>query len=296
MRIVNPSVDLWLDNNNWIAHVARCARICYASDKGEDKNLVTRLLKDNHKSMFRHRSHYFIIPETSNTNSIADDIKIMLKNCPYVEFKSDGINLYFATNGHYILNHEELYNYIKQFEVDPIHFENTELGKNLMRFTFKVVTQISTSRELNRVSPNNIAEQSTRYVNFVKKELLGAICTPHWMIPLMGAYSEYDIKDKADIKLFSESDRGTEVYLKACQNNFEAYNELINECDAIPQDARGVLPLDTLTICAYTYSISEWRAIIDLRYYGTTGKPHPNAKIIAGMIRDKLIDYGYDFR
>lgn len=29
---------------------------------------------------------------------------------------------------------------------------------------FKVTTQISTSRELNRVSPNNIAEQSTRYV------------------------------------------------------------------------------------------------------------------------------------
>lgn len=33
-----------------------------------------------------------------------------------------------------------------------------------MRYTFRVTTQISTSRELNRVSPNNIAEQSTRYV------------------------------------------------------------------------------------------------------------------------------------
>lgn len=293
MRIVNPSVELWLDNNNWMAHVARCARICYASDKGEDKNLVNRLLKDKHHSMFRHRSHYFIIPET---NSICQSIKVGLSECPYVEFSTDTKNLYFATNGHYILNNEGFYDLIKKYEVDPIHFENTELGKNLMRYTFKVVTQVSTSRELNRVSPNNIAEQSTRYVNFVKKELLGAICTPHWMIPLMGVYPEYDIKNKDDIKLFSEGDRGTEVYLKACQNNFEAYNELINECDAIPQDARGVLPLDTLTVCAYTYSISEWRAIIDLRYYGTTGKPHPNAKIIAGMIRDKLIDYGYDFR
>ena len=46
MRIVNPSVEMWHDNNDWIAHVARCARICYASDKGEDKNLVNRLLKD----------------------------------------------------------------------------------------------------------------------------------------------------------------------------------------------------------------------------------------------------------
>jgi thymidylate synthase (FAD) len=194
------------------------------------------------------------------------------------------------------LDNEGFYDIIKKYEVDTIQFENTPVGYNLMRFTFKVVTQVSTSRELNRVSPNNIAEQSTRYVNFVKKELFGAICTPHWMIPLMGIYPEYDIKNKDDIKLFSEGDRGTEVYLKACQNNFEAYNELITECDAIPQDARGVLPLDTLTVCAYTYSISEWRAIIDLRYYGTTGKPHPNAKLIAGMIRDKLIDYGYEFR
>lgn len=293
MRIVNPSVEMWHDNNNWMTHVARCARICYASDKGEDKNLVNRLLKDKHHSMFRHRSHYFIIPET---DSICQSIKLSLNECPYVEFDTDTKNLYFATNGHYILNNEEFYDIIKKYEVDTIQFENTPVGYNLMRFTFKVVTQVSTSRELNRVSPNNIAEQSTRYVNFVKKELLGAICTPHWMIPLMGIYPEYDIKNKDDIKLFSEGDRGTEVYLKACQNNFEAYNELITECDAIPQDARGVLPLDTLTVCAYTYSISEWRAIIDLRYYGTTGKPHPNAKLIAGMIRDKLIDYGYEFR
>lgn len=35
------------------------------------------------------------------------------------------------------------------------------------------------------------------------------------------------------------------------------------------QDARGKLPLDTATRCIYTYSVREWRHIIDLRYYGT---------------------------
>ena len=35
--------------------------------------------------------------------------------------------------------------------------------------------------------------------------------------------------------------------------------------------------------------------ILDLRYYGKTGKPHPNAKIIAGMIKDELDELGYDF-
>lgn len=46
----------------------------------------------------------------------------------------------------------------------------------MMRYTFCVDTQISTSRELNRVSPNNIAEKSTRYVYED-----GTICRPHWM-------------------------------------------------------------------------------------------------------------------
>lgn len=32
------------------------------------------------------------------------------------------------------------------------------------------------------------------------------------------------------------------------------------------------------------------------RENGITGKPHPNAKIIAGMIRNNLMELGYDFR
>ena len=44
----------------------------------------------------------------------------------------------------------------------------------------------------------------------------------------------------------------------------------------------------------YTYSIKEWKHIIDLRYYGKTGKPHPNAKIIAGMIKKQLNELGYN--
>ena len=61
-------------------------------------------------------------------------------------------------------------------------------------------------------------------------------------------------------------------------------------------DARGVLPLDTATKCVYTYSIDEWRNIINLRYYDTTGAAHPNAKIITDMIRNNLMELGYDFR
>ena len=60
------------------------------------------------------------------------------------------------------------------------------------------------------------------------------------------------------------------------------------------QDAREFLPLCTATKCVYTYSINEWQHILDLRYRGTTGKPHPNAKLVAGEIAAILDDKGYD--
>lgn len=90
-------------------------------------------------------------------------------------------------------------------------------------------------------------------------------------------------------------DEAMNVYLQGCKKDFEDYKLLVDKHKLNRQDARGKLPIDTATICAYTYSVSQWRDIIDLRYHGKTGAPHPNAKIIAGMIREELIKFGYDF-
>ena len=152
-----------------------------------------------------------------------------------------------------------------------------------MRYTFKITTQISTSRELNRVSPNNIAEQSTRYVYED-----GTICRPYWMTKEEA--NEFNNNHQAGMTTVGRN------YINSCIQSFGTYKDLIEINGMHRQDARGTLPLDTATVCAYTYSIKEWRAILDLRYYGTTGQPHPNAKIIAGMIREELIKLGYEFR
>ena len=85
-------------------------------------------------------------------------------------------------------------------------------------------------------------------------------------------------------------------YILACDRSFTRYKNLVDKYNMMRQDARGVLPLDTATKCVYTYSIDEWRAIIDLRYYGTTGAPHPNCVIITKLIKEKLEELGYDFR
>ena len=281
MEIIKPSCELWIQENP-IDHVARCARVCYASDKTTGNNaMYNRLLDAGHNSMFRHESVYIIAPGRSDRYELIDSFE----SCPYVDYRIDYNNneIYISTNRQFYMENESI-QYFGEWIVAIDEFKSTLLGKELMRYTFKIVTQISTSRELNRVSPNNIAEQSTRYVNLSKKG--GAICQPHWM-------TDKDVESWENNDI--DSNTKLSVYLNSCEQGFEDYNLLL-ELGMPPQDARGVLPIDTATVCAYTYSIAEWRHIIDLRYYGTTGKPHPNAKIIAGMIREKLIDAGHEFR
>lgn len=284
MNIIKPAIELWHQDADWIHHVAKCARICYASDGSNDVKLVDNLLKLGHLSMFRHRSIYYIIPKDNKYIELV----IRFEFCPYVEYLIGSEAIYLATNGHFYIEHKD--NILKTFEpfiVTAEEFINWELGWRLMRYTFKVTTQISTSRELNRVSPNNIAERSTRYVYEN-----GTICCPHWM-------NDYSISKTINGKYLcyknGEEDKGVVLdYIQGCDEQFNRYKRLVDN-GMQRQDARGVLPLDTATICAYTYSVSQWRDIIDLRYHGKTGAPHPNAKIIAGMIREELIEFGYDF-
>lgn len=280
MNIVKPYIELWHQDADWIHHVAKCARICYASDGSNDVKLVNNLLKLEHLSMFRHRSIYYIIPKDSKYIELVTRLEF----CPYVEYLIGSEAIYLATNGHFYIEHKDnILKLLDSFIVTAEEFINRELGWRLMRYTFKVTTQISTSRELNRVSPNNIAEQSTRYVYEN-----GTLCKPHWI-----SDEEADMfNENNDVDL----DEAMNVYLRGCKKDFEDYKLLIDKYKLNRQDARGKLPIDTATICAYTYSIKEWRAILDLRYYGTTGAPHPNAKIAAGMIREEFIKLGYKFK
>lgn len=280
MKIIEPNVELWISKDD-ISHVARCARVCYGKESGDDKRLIDNLIKKEHYSMFRHESVYSIIPIHHRG---LDELYMNYINCPYVKIQIFNGNIYVATNRNYIIdNYDDPFTkIILLYQVNENIFSNTEMGFDMMRYTFCVTTQISTSRELNRVSPNNISERSTRYVYED-----GTICKPWW------------IDNKEVIKFnnnINNIEGATRCFIETCEYAFNKYKYLIEEYNMNRQDARGVLPLDTATKCVYTYSVKEWRNIIDLRYYGTTGAPHPNAKIIAGMIRNKLIELGYEFK
>ena len=285
MKIIEPSVGLWKQGDNVKAHVAKCARVCYGKETGNDDVTINTLLKKHHWSMFRHESVY-VIGEFTSRLAIALE---RYSNNPYINWTFHNNKLYIATNGNFCLDLKEcqevnahaqiLLTYINYYRVSEDTFFNDEIGYNMMRYTFCIVTQISTSRELNRVSTNNIAEQSTRYVYED-----GNICRPHW---ISSEEAEAFNKDN-NVNL----DEAMNVYLKGCERDFKEYHILVDKYKINRQDARGKLPIDTATKCVYTYSIDEWRHIIKLR---TDKAAHPNAQIIANMIKKELEGLGYEF-
>lgn len=284
MKIIEPQVELWQQGEDPIVHVAKCARVCYgnAISKGEkaDNALYDSLVKAGHNSMFRHQSVYAALP-FKVWSEHCDSLYLYI-NDPHIEMRR-GVNyyLYITTNQNFMIdhNHSPIWDLIVNYEITPKEFENSdEVAWQMMRYTFHITTQISTSRELNRVSPNNIAEKSTRYVD----ESDGNICKPHWMTD-----EEMNIWNSGKF----QSGNACFKYLETCQYAFNQYENLLN-AGLQRQDARGVLPLDTATKCVYTYSVDEWRRIIELR---TNKRAHPNAQIIANMVKKELKELGYDF-
>lgn len=285
MTILEPSVELWKEVDS-TSHVARCARVCYGKETGNDERTISNLLEKQHLSMFRHSTCYYIVPKIYNAviitlnacynTIISSDIKPI-----GIDIKSTETDFYVVLNGHFILEHHYLSTILAKYKVSKDRFANTEVGYSMMRYTFACITQISTSRELNRVSPNNIVEQSTRYVYED-----GCIVRPHWV-------NDKDVLDYYHYvnHQLDYVNTPAQTYLGNCECQFRIYKNLI-ESGIKKQDARGVLPLDTATKVIYTYSVDEWRHIISLR---SDKRAHPNAQIISNMIKDNLEELGYDF-
>lgn len=64
-------------------------------------------------------------------------------------------------------------------------------------------------------------------------------------------------------------------FICAMENACSCYKELLNDGIA-PQDARSLLPQGLGVELVETHNLREWEHIFALRYFGLTGKPHPD--------------------
>ena len=264
MEIREPKVESWLQNNTE-DHIARCARVCYASDKttANDK-MCNALWKNKHRSMFRHAGVYYIIPE-----------KLQISEKAYIGaiVKLEGHTYYVSANEQSAREYWDK-RYIKYRISISKAFENNIFKKyKMLRFTLCIETGIDITREFNRKSPNSIAEQSTRYVDFNKK--VGIVFKQcHWMYGL-------NLYKYCLMRIMAKT---AEWFYKLSRSKYGL--------NLPPQDARWILPLDTMSKVVYTYTVKEWEDIVNMRLWDWTGKAHPDAKIVAARILTELEKLG----
>lgn len=269
MNIQLPSVNVWLPLDGEVAHIARCARVCYASETGDDKKLVSNLIKRQHLSMFRHVGVYYIIPK-------GVEVILPSKVGSYVDI------CHFETETIIATNRQVSMEYMSKYEKYEIPYsaaiiDERFIKNGFIRVTICIKTGIDITREYNRKSPNAISEQSTRYVDFIKK--IGIVFKHcHWMNGLnLYRYCLVRFMCKLDEWMYKLSRSKYGLNLK-------------------PQDARWCLFLDTMSKVIYTYSLKDWEYILNLRLYDYTGKAHPDAKIVAKTIERELSMFDYTIK
>lgn len=272
MKLIDPKVELWSEIGiSPESHIARCARVCYghedkAPNQEADEKMVDGLIKNGHLSMLRHASVYYVFP---NKEAIPEELFSEYTNRAIT---ADNKLALVSTNKQFV--YERFANRFVDSSpqtISGVCQNNPELF-SAFRLTFCITTQDAIAKELNRKSPNSIAEKSTRYCNF--KDGI-PVCRPHWMFGLQN---------------WGNEDKRWELYNQLDDSVMQAtksYNALL-EGGLKPEDARVVLPKVTATKVIYTYSVNEWEDILALRLYDKTGPAHPDCHIVMKMVRDQI--------
>ena len=285
MKIQKPQYEIWMQNPGELGiyqQIERAGRVCYKSENNttEDsaKPFVGRMIEHEHYAMLEHGTVYL----TCNHGELPLYASNKFSHVNTIDGKD-----YITTNLRVMAENKTLEDL--KYRVD------FEKGKHELRITVHFTTQIAITREYNRHRANSMAEQSTRYCNYTKNKFGSEISInlPTWV------KGDLEINDEKFVELCEdvanqETNDWTPIdaWLFANQAAEFAYMKLI-AMGCKPQEARVILPLDTNTELVHTAFVSDWKHFFDLRALGTTGAPHPDAKILAEPLYEEFKERGY---
>ena len=285
MKIQKPQYEIWMQNPGELGiyqQIERAGRVCYKSENNttEDsaKPFVGRMIEHEHYAMLEHGTVYM----TCNHGELPLYANNKFSHVNTIDGKD-----YITTNLRVMAENKTL--------EDLKYRTDFEKGKHELRITVHFTTQIAITREYNRHRANSMAEQSTRYCNYTKNKFGSEISInlPTWV------KGDLEINDEKFVELCEdvaneETNDWTPIdaWLFANQATEFAYMKLI-AMGCKPQEARVILPLDTNTELVHTAFVSDWKHFFDLRALGTTGAPHPDAKILAEPLYEEFKERGY---
>lgn len=324
MRLLNQSCEAFVQKysndpleymNLMYQHIERCGRTCYrSSDKiTEDsaKPFVERMIKSNHTAMLEHGTIYLAI--TYNPEN-KEDRKLLGKyfENPYTKvvskvLESPDLNkplseqkigetirvtkaIAYITTNYRVIIENNLQDDLKYL------CEPTEHHKK--RYTLSCTTALHCYKDLTRHRVFSFAIESTRYCNYSKTEKFGdmAFIIPTWINLKEGQYfdGKYGTSLFENFLKSSTYSKTTERFILDLVGVERTYNELV-ENGWQAQQAAEVLPQCIKGDMIITGFEDDWKHLLDLRYYGTTGAPHPMVKELATLMKEELEKLGFKY-
>lgn len=273
--------------------IAFAASTCYKSEPKQQelaKKFVENLIANGHTAMLEFGTVYLRVPLFSSDVQSSEMFQFYNNN-PYskvgyfIHNKEGNVvegELFVTTNYRVIVENE------RQKDLEFLD-DNPFMQEKV--YSFKLNTSIGIARELTRHRHFSFAQESTRFVNYNKDKFGNQITyiIPSWADKLKEYDKLYGIPyinidnverpeiDNAEWRKYFD-------FLKGCKEAETSYLGAIHR-GLKTEEARDLLPLATKTeICVSGFE-SDWKHFFDLRLYGTTGRPHPDMKVLAEMIK-----------
>lgn len=303
MKLIESKAELILQQEGLegvYKQIEFCGRTCYKSEdkikSGSAKGFVERMINSKHTAMLEQGTVYLKIPYNwlhrlthpglcrkyfKNPYTRVQIMGELVNELPVLgDHLSSRITPYLAITTNYRVMVENGWLDDLKYLCEPTEYHEK-------RYTFKFTTDRGVSHELVRHRVFSFAQESTRYCNYGKEKFGNTLVfiIPSWSVsirPDILVYSPFEITSK-------EAE-----FMQACFDSEKRYLSMLKS-EATAQEARQVLPNAVKTEVCMTGFASDWRFFFDLRYYGETGRPHPDmeslaAKAKAAMIQAKVWD------
>ena len=287
MSWVKQSHEIWEQQFDNIEegirkHIERVGRVCYKSEdkitEGSAATFVARLMQSQHYAMFEHATVYLTIPCTDWHDY--DEFLSTYGRNPYTQYDDSECNwagklgnVYVTTNFRVLVENHWLHD---------LECATAPTEKHPKRITVHFTTNRQVSHELVRHRKMSFAQESTRYCNYTKDKF-GHELT--FVMPCWLAENPNEPKLIEDPQYLD----ATKLYIDLLDKTEFTYDRLVRNCGWKPQLAASILPNSIKTEIVVTGFASDWQHLLDLRYKGTTGAPHPQMLELMTPLHEEFV-------
>ena len=307
MKLIESKAELVLQQEGLegvYKQIEFCGRTCYKSEdkitEDSAKGFVERMIKSNHTAMLEQGTVYLKMPYNLVHRLTHIGLCSKYIENPYsrthemYEFLDTPMPQYTTSTNmvHYLAVTTNLRVLVENGWLEDLKYICEPTQYHEKRYTMKFTTDRGVMAELTRHRAFSFSIESTRYCNYSKdkfgRELTFII--PSWLKNSITDNDTFNYDEHIN-RWQSSEDPETSNFLQSIAFSEKNYLTLLqNGCT--PQQARQVLPNALKTEVCMTGFASDWRFFFDLRYYGETGKPHPDMELLASKARSEFMKAG----